>query len=73
MNHGKRWTDDGMVGVDCYVNTVQRPHPTDGRMLTHPTDGGVLTDDGTECESCGAKLRLHWDVRIIEEAPRDPN
>lgn len=63
--HGKRWSDDEMVGVACFVNTTQG---TDyqGRPITRPTDGGVLTGDGEPCASCGARLRLHWDVRIIE-------
>ncbi len=71
MQHRKRGEDDGRVGVDCYVNVREEPHPTLG-TIKRPTDGGTLVGGRDEkCESCGAGLSLHWDVRIVEEAPRD--
>lgn len=72
MKHGKRWSDGGMVGVACYVNLTDGTD-LQGNPIKRPTDGGVLTEDGEPCASCGARLRLHWDVRIIEVTPEAPD
>ena len=63
--HTKAWEDDHMAGVDCHVKTVRRQSGTSGRIVDAPTDGGTVNaGEEAVCASCGARLRLRWDVRL---------
>jgi hypothetical protein len=59
--HGTSWQDEESAGLNrCGTTKI------DDFTMVH-------TDCVTECPICHAKLRLLWDVRVIEVgSPEDP-
>ena len=69
--HRTMWEDAGLAGVGCYVKVTRTPHPTSGVLREMPTHGGTIASDDKDfrCESCGAPLRLEWNVRLEDATP----
>ena len=69
IRHRTTWEDDRMVGIDCYVITQKARLSRGGVEVESdvPTDGGsVSTDEESACASCGQRLRLVWNVCLVE-------
>ena len=65
VTHRTTWEDERMAGVDCYVNLKPSIHPINRTSRDIPTYGGTASAGETHtCESCGAQMRLVWDVRL---------
>ena len=61
MSHRTTWEDGMMVGVEC-----SQSDKLDADFTLHAEDS-----DGEDCPVCGVRVRLIWDVRLVEEPPKE--
>ena len=68
MKHRIAWEDERMAGVNCYVKTERKQVFGTEKWVDRPTYGGSVSADdaATACDSCGQRLRLEWNVRLVE-------